>query len=122
MRHKVSELICERLDAAVAKAAGLEFYTEEHPTDPPRPFACWVRAGDDLVMFRPSMDWSDGGPFFEREQIIWRHHDDGRIEACVMRGVIGVNRRRVGKQFGATLLQAGMRAFVASKFGEEVDL
>lgn len=74
----------------------------------------------DYQIFAPSRLWEHGGPIIEREQVIYRHFTGGIYEACVMRGEIGVNRSRVGVQKGATLLQAAMRAFVASKFGEEV--
>lgn len=124
MKHKTSELDGLLLDQAVARAEG---YTQESDDA-----TAWKKC-DAIVCisergvangygYRPSSAWVHGGPIIEREQIVYRHHDGGSIEACVMRGTIGVNRRRLGKQFGTTLLQAAMRAFVASKFGEEIDL
>lgn len=61
--------------------------------------------------FCPSIWWQQGGPIIERE----------RIETYFN---AGANEWRAGIQFwkhGDTLLEAAMRAFVASKFGDEVE-
>lgn len=113
-KHRVGELSGALLDAAVAKAAGLEFATEDHPTDPPLPFACWVRAGDDWEMFRPSVEWEDGGQIIEREKI--------SISPSYSEWCASILLCDAGDVYGPTPLIAAMRAFVASKFGEEIEL
>lgn len=67
--------------------------------------------------FRPSTDWSAGGPVIEDRRISvnglvdrWEAHVESHIEAHAVQG---------RKQSGNTALQAAMRAYVASRFGEE---
>lgn len=99
--HRTADLIGAYLDAAVALA---EFDIESSPHA------------------RYSTSWADAGPIIERAQIVFRHHEGGVIEACVMTGEIGVNRKRQAVQKGPSILVASMRAFVAFKFGDAVEL
>lgn len=63
--------------------------------------------------FKPSADWQHGGPIIERERIgVYP-----LIDKVNWRGEI----RRFGER-GPTPLVAAMRAFVASKLGEDVEL
>ena len=68
-----------------------------------------------LAPFMPASDWCHGGPIIERERIVlapagdgWRAAKFDRVEASPWRG--------------ATPLIAAVRAYVASKFGDEVEL
>lgn len=115
MKHKVSELTGVLLDAAVAKA--LDWHQDKDDA------SCWWTTDGSVKCiavgagFMPSSTWNDGGPIIERERIgTWfeygewhaSYHIDsagGTLENC-----------------GPTPLIAAMRAYVASKFGEEIEL
>lgn len=116
MKHKVSELEGTLLDAAVAKAAGFPLDGDGDRLDE-------RTNGGAPSPFHPSTDWRDGGPIIERERInvewgpdrgepydIWQAHIYGE----------SVNKWSEGE--GDTPLIAAMRAYCASKFGEEVEL
>ena len=109
MKHKVSELEGELLDAAVAKAEQLE----PIPGEPSGYFYWGVESG----WFAPSTYWAIGGPIIERERIRidWRRNPEMGGNDCIA----ACDHLR---QYGPTPLIAAMRAFVASKFGEEVDI
>ncbi|XAE52839.1 DUF2591 domain-containing protein [Burkholderia arboris] len=80
----------------------------------------------DLEHFAPSTDWLHGGPIIARERIAyaqispyfraslgaWEAWTDGMVAQGEFSG------EAVG--YGDTQLIAAMRAYVASKFGEEV--
>ena len=109
MKHKVAELEGALLDAAVAKAEG-QWSAEsvkaiaEHPG-----------------VWRPSTSWIFGGPIIERERMCIQCPDV--IDADLGRGQWSANVYGAGAwQEGTTPLIAAMRAYVASKFGEEIDL
>jgi hypothetical protein len=114
---KTSDLIGPALDWAVAKCEGLKGVIEDGPI---------VRE------YRPSTDWSQGGPIIEREGI-----------ATLPHGIVGVSEtgadinERSGWRafkpkksywmtpdlyFGPTLIVAAMRCYVASKLGNEVEI
>jgi hypothetical protein len=125
MKHKASELEGALLDAAVAKALG--WLVERLPED----FMCLsvldterqkgsVLDDEDEGVWSPSRLWEHGGPIIERERINlmfigergWsanfeQHFDEGSQD---------------DPHTGPTPLIAAMRAYVASKFGEEVEL
>jgi hypothetical protein len=66
----------------------------------------------DRQWFRPSTDWSHGGPIIERQRI-WLSDDEGEwLASC--------HPDHTLIQEGKTPLIAAMRAYVASKCGEEV--
>lgn len=115
------------LDYWVAKAEGLPLSPE------------WDCAADggiligtgagDLQRFAPATDWAHGGPIIGREQIsIWRYdwtvRDPINTWFAATSGVHGWDDGSivgVGKEAcGETALIAAMRAYVASKFGDEV--
>lgn len=107
MKHKTSELEGALLDAAVAKAEGMI-----------EPWASAIATGEE-GRFAYSQDWSLAGPIIERERI--NLLDNGIewfagtiIEQWQVEHGIGIR--------GPTPLIAAMRAYVASKFGEEVEL
>ncbi|RQV20651.1 DUF2591 domain-containing protein [Burkholderia cenocepacia] len=76
-----------------------------------------------VIDWAPSTDWAQAGPIIEREGIILRPFSDGAWGAAyefdmdARGGVFYMS----GSQEGATPLIAAMRAYVASKFGDEVD-
>ena len=101
MKQAVSTLEGALLDAAVAKAEGLDFATAQPQT------------------VRYSRDWQCGGQIIERERIEWVvESKDAPL------GVVHQWQARVGDLWccGPTPLIAAMRAYVTAKLGAEVDL
>ena len=101
-RKKVSELEGEELDYFVALGENR------------KPTKQWV---DDKTVsvegcdiYSPSRYWAQGEPLIERERI-----------AVVYAGRWSATKGRI-RTAGDTALIAAMRCFVASKFGEEVEL
>jgi hypothetical protein len=120
---KTAELTGAQLDAWVAKAEGVTGLVEKdgrmcHVKEwDPEGFAwrddmrAWVMWCD----YAPSQRWDHGGTLIERERIniMWDGGGAGEWYAEHIEQVPnGVH--------GATPLIAAMRAYVASKFGEEV--
>jgi len=127
MKYKTSDLTGALLDAAVAMAEGarmdqaaVAFIRASAPTIVMGEGVCTLSV---LEFWSPSTDWKMGGPIIEREGIdLERHTEDvmGRTE----RWWEAYYRREGGSQcfIGPTALIAAMRAYVASKLGEEVVL
>jgi hypothetical protein len=142
MKHKVCELEGALLDAAVAKAEGKPFVIENHPTNPPRPMAVWLKGADGNVgeaqfhdgPYQPSSDWALAGPIIERAGITIDRdcHDLGPGQrtfwqaAVAIFGMIGIDyhppETKPRLYFGRTPLIAAMRTHVAHKLGDEVEL
>lgn len=109
MKYKTAELEGALLDAAVAKALGKSYITIGRN-------GCWAGAthqDQDGGFFAPSSRWDQGGPIIERESL----------------ELLGITKERWQAtnldddcEYGPTLLIAAMRAYVRSKFGEEVEL
>ena len=112
MRYKVSELEGALLDAAVAKAEGV-FDGLVHSVAKGR---------------RYSSDWADGGPIIDRELIGFLPSGGRRDGLCVAfvyrpsQHDLSLEDAIENRQYGPTLLIAAMRAYVASRFGNEIDL
>lgn len=71
------------------------------------------RSGKTKDLYAPSADWQQGGPLIKREKIMINPIEDEMWGAAIeLDTVIYAN--------GPTPLIAAMRAFVYSKFGEEV--
>lgn len=112
VRKRVAELEGAQLDAAVAIAEGL--------TVRARPGGTYHAKGDSMVPWysvpRYSVEWVRGGPIIERERI-W-------LAAPI--GLRPMWSASVGDDtdcvLGPTPLIAAMRAFVASKLGDEVEV
>jgi hypothetical protein len=110
-RHNVAQLEGALLDAAVAKAEGIQHDASALPR------AVFVHHGADSRLYRPSTEWLDGGPIIERELIFFG-------ELPIHQGGPEVMEARCGRtaERGRGHLQSAMRAFVVSRFGETVDL
>ena len=96
---KTAELTGAALDWAVAKCVGVEFTYEDHPAH-------------ELICFKYSTDWSQGGPIIEREGLSITHQ--GTRWAAQTDSDMFTH--------GPTPLIAAMRCFVASRLGDEVEI
>lgn len=129
MKRRVADLDGVLLDAAVARALGWKEWAGYglHQGMP-----VWNTGNPDAPtrsMFRPSTEWADGGPIIAREGL-WlscSDVDDGRdwfasfsphTECYSEDDDPEVKRIFKHRQ----PLVAAMRAFAASRFGEEVEL
>lgn len=63
MQYMVSELDGALLDAAVAKAQGIEHDTSALPR------AVFVHSGANSMIYAPSTDWVQGGPIIELQRM-----------------------------------------------------
>lgn len=136
MKRKVAELEGALLDAAVALAEG--WRRGNWGLDGFRPDASgWTRPGKVAVGERTedtevyelepwpwSTDWNYGGPIIEREHITIAAVPAGEMAPLEWMATLnyieaGCERTRM---FDASPLVAAMRAYVASKFGEEIEL
>lgn len=118
MKHKTEELEGELLNAAVAKAEGLPV----HP-GPDRFMVAAPISQRWAHEFDWTESWEDGGPIIERERIsvlfdeLAASNDDAWIG---VRPQVDENDP-IGIR-GLTPLIAAMRAYIASRFGDEVEL
>lgn len=106
------ELIGAELDAAVARALGIEDEADTTAEPDPMP-AIHFPAEGKRYFFRPSSSWIDGGPIIERERIMIEHSNTGYWSAWLP-DQNGEYAESPGSR-GPTPLIAAMRAFVASK-------
>jgi len=119
MKHRTATLEGAQLDAAVALAEGKTVLTDFEP-------GCWVATGfpEGFAPFSPSSNWSEAGPIIDRELIAiltpWR--TGAHWEAMVRPVLTHDGYESDHEAEGPTPLIAAMRAFVASKFGEQVEL
>ena len=99
MKIKTNELNGDALDWAVARCEGIKL--NEGNT-----------LSNDCDVYAPSTDWAQGGQIIEREKMRVAYNFDEHIwEAgwdCHVKG------------WGDTPLIAAMRAYVASKLGDEI--
>jgi hypothetical protein len=114
----VSELEGAELDYWVAQADGLKELVEEP--------GCrtllvgsgyWCRS-----LYHPSVNWAQGGPIIEREHIAVVPIANGVWVAEKWIGEEGTRDDAFVEQNGESVLSAAMRVFVASKFGNTVDM
>lgn len=105
---KTAELIGSALNWAVAKCDGnmeqYDYYREN----------LWLNS-EAQELYAPSSDWAQGGPIIEWEGISLEDPCNSDIDAW--RGFCGGYQ-----QYGPTPLVAAMRAYVASKLGDEVEI
>jgi hypothetical protein len=105
---KVSELTGALLDYWVARAEGWVFDQDDD---------MWRTADGRAQQLKghwtPSTYWAQGGPIIERERMSL----DGETRHAAIR--VG-NGAQWQSAYGETLLVAAMRAYVASRFGDDV--
>jgi hypothetical protein len=116
MKTKVSEAKGRVLDYLVAQAAGMKIYRSKSGR--------WMTANygefnhrHGTPWFEPTISWEQGGPIIEREGINLRALSGALWEAEAWSAGSG--------QYlldGPTPLIAAMRAYVASKLGDEVEV
>jgi hypothetical protein len=116
MKLKTSELQGAVLDWAVAKAEGIELSN-----------GCYNRllidgrmsAGQKMLTpYNPSTDWALAGPIIERERIGFKYTGTAMEFVAWVNGELST----VNDQHGPTPLDAAMRCYVASKFGDDLVL
>ena len=105
MKIKTNELSGRALDWAVAKCEGINQHVPDNPVDRPMSYT-----------YRPSTDWPHGGPVIERERITISTNCP---QGWIARLASGVVTRSAN---APTPLVAAMRAYVASKLGDVVDV
>lgn len=133
MKIKIAELTDLALDWVVAKCQGYvsewddvfnDFWLEQNNVRHTR-----------LGNYRPSINWPQGGPIIEREEIALRKHSSGAWFAMMssdhgdseggrwsMFTWDKGDKQRQIRFSGPAPLIAAMRCYVASKLGEEVDI
>lgn len=102
---KVTELEGPLLDYWVARAEGKDAMLDES----------FVMIRPSYWVFNPSRAWALGGPILQREEIQLRVGMTGKWYA------LGYKYDRDEEIEGRTPLEAAMRCFVASRFGNEVE-
>lgn len=115
---KTADLIGPALDWAVAKCEAVKVeYINDGIT------RCLLRVTPFTGVYRPSVDWSQGGQIIERKEVGLKRNapcSKGREwEASPSITAKGAG----GKWgYGPTPLVAAMRCYVASELGDEVDI
>lgn len=113
-RRHTKDLLGAELDAAVALAErrGLSLSLTGEQQQ------CFV----DGILFAPSTNWADGGPIIDRERMNFATVGTGPRDAAGHLPIIAIclNSRIAAE--GPTHLIAAMRAFVADRLGESVEL
>lgn len=146
---KVSELTGAQLDYWVARAQGWSIGRPDgngfyYPTPTPEGLDHWIEQGAEVEFrevaqdWKPSSNWLQGGAIIEREGIApWKGvrfasaDSAGNVSGWYATHPATAPSAYSGKScyidvhdtessFGETPLIAAMRAYVASKFGEEV--
>lgn len=118
MKVRTSELKGAALDWAVAKCAGLNPHPHQFPL-------CNMPGGG-FDEYRPSEDWSQGGPIIEREAVTIECRTiysplDSRDTGVWWFSRYEFQHER-DEQDGPTPLIAAMRAYVAKKLGNEIEI
>jgi hypothetical protein len=124
---KTSELTGELLNYWVARAEGLpapELYDAGYGEAP----QCYYDT-ERWARYEPTQDWAEGGPIIERMMLdgwgIWRYsdHDEFTCSNTDTEALPFKPNNYDGEWIsmeGPTILIAALRAYVASKFGDEV--
>lgn len=111
MKVKTSELKGAALDWVVAECEG---------------FLQHVAAAIVILdTFKPSSDWSQGGPIIEREKLQPSYQEHGKYQGLWACNKWVTNRDGATvaiRYYGSTLLIAAMQCYVACKLGNEVEI
>lgn len=103
---KTSELMDAKLDLAVSMCEQVEYWHTLPGSFPPVKRA----------IFKPSSNWSQGGPIIERKKIgLWSEGYDWEAK-------IQIGSGEWITEWADTPLIAAMRCYVASKLGDEIEL
>ena len=113
MKLKTTGLQRSALDWAVAKC---EFNEPHYEPDDWLVYVTERDSDDDGWIFKPSTDWSQGGPIIERERISTQTTEDYWYADLTTESGAFI------QLVGDTALVAAMRCYVASKLGNEVDV
>ena len=113
MKLKTTELQRSALDWAVAKC---EFNEPHYEPDDWLVYVTERDSDDDGWIFKPSTNWSQGGPIIERERISTQTTEDYWYADLTTESGAFI------QLVGDTALVAAMRCYVASKLGNEVDV
>ena len=126
MKIKTADLIGPALDWAVAQCESVEVeYINDGIT------RCLLRVSPFTSVYRPSVDWSQGGPLIERGGInLFKHNKLMGSQPDIWCAHQVVPRPNLEGSFnscalaldGPTPLIAAMRCFAASCLGDEVDI
>jgi hypothetical protein len=120
MKHAVATLTGPALDHAVAKAFGLVGFSVING----EPFI-WNDDQDRLEVFSPSTLWADGGPILEAACARLEYGMGHWTATClvpIVDGRIDLGWPHDRMHMGDTPLVAAMRAYVASRLGDDVEL
>ena len=114
MKIKTADLIGPALDWVVAQCESVEVeYINDGIT------RCLLRVSPFTSMYRPSVDWAIGGPLIEQECLAVRvFAEHGAPDG----GPYWISERYPAVGHGPTPLIAGMRCYVESRLGDEVDV
>ena len=116
MLMKSNELTEAALDWAVANCEGLLAFGWKNDTGILR---ITLSTGE-CIRYIPSDDWSQGGPIIEREGLtLDQYADFPKWQACMWWD--DENSSGNVEMYGATILIAAMRCYVAAKLGDEVE-
>lgn len=114
MKMKTSELTGPALDWAVAKCESEAIRVDGVTV---RPALGQFMPENDW--YRPSTDWTQGGPIIEREGVTLQA---GGWKDTVWRACLDGLHPYGERQYGETALVAAMRCYVASKLGDIVEV
>lgn len=115
---QTSELTGAALDWAVAKCEGLEVYFDDGVVClKGQPF------DNNSHYWLPTQNWDQGGPIIEREEIGTKRNAPCSVgHEWETRGSITAKGAGCRFAYGPTPLIAAMRCYVASRFGDEVEI
>jgi hypothetical protein len=122
MKNKTCELTGGQLDAAVALATGVRGQLVDWDGN-----GALVFLAEGGILFRPSTDYSQGGPIMQTEMVSTMPWDGGPLARLNGRNVksgqwVANHPKAKETMAGDGQLQAAMRAVVAGHFGSEVEL
>jgi hypothetical protein len=115
MQIKTSELTGAAFNWAVAKCEGVP---NIHIVKKPGKVCIYGEIAGVDFPYQPSTDWSQGGPIIERECITLVNADGDDVWSAYPIADNPVAHRKSGP----TPLIAAMRCYVASKFGDSIEI